>query len=106
MNIPDQDPAAGVPVGGTRLTGRSKNPWKRRDGGFSDLRTRLKAGNEDKKSISHSRLFHSLEKAEEISMESPIPQKCSQSKSEKDYLMPVSYNQPLHQVCVHQEDKT
>lgn len=94
MNIPDQDPAVGVPVGGMRLTGRSQNPWKRKDGRFSDLRTQLKAQNEDKQSTSHSRLFHSLEKAEEISMESPTPQKYSQSKGEKGYLMPVSTTTP------------
>jgi len=106
MNIPDQGPAVEVSVSGTRSTGRSQNPWKRKDGGFSDLRTQLKAQNEDNQSTSHSRLFHSLEKAEEISMESPTPQKYSQSKDEKDCLMPVSYNQPLHQVCAHQKDKT
>jgi len=96
MNILDQDPAVGVSVGGTRSTGKSQNPWKHKDGGFSDLRTQLKAQNEDNQSTSRSRLFHSLEKAEEISMESPTPQKYFR----------ISYNQPLHQVCAHQKDKT
>jgi len=106
QDLLDQGPVVEVPVGRTRSTGKSQNPWKHKDGGFSDLRTQLKAQNEDNQSTSGSRLFHSLEKAEEISMESPTPQKYFRSKDGKGYLMPVSYNQPLHQVCAHQKDKT